>query len=333
MSTYLVALAVGDFECIAGTADGIPVRICSTPDKKSLTGFALEVDAAHRRVLQPLLLHQISLQEARHRRRARLRRRRDGEHRRDLLSRDAAARRAGRVGRRAQGHRRSARARDRAPVVRRSRDDAVVGRHLAERGLRQLDDEQAAQGVAARLEGGARRGRATTTSRWASTRCARRGRSARRRRRRRRSASCSIRSPTRRAPPSCACSRPGSATQDFPEGRQRLHREVQVRQRPRRGLLGHADDGDRQAGRPGDGEVRRSARAAAGVGRRRRARGGSSRAVLSQERYFRDPAPAGAAAPAVADSGLPAVVVGRQPLRGAAREAAGDRRSTAVRPG
>ena len=40
-----------------------------------------------------------------------------------------------------------------------------------------------------------------------------------------------------------------------PEGRQRLHREVQVRQRPRGGLLGHADDGDRQAGRPGDGDA------------------------------------------------------------------------------
>jgi aminopeptidase N len=42
MSTYLVALAVGDFECNSGSADGIPVRICSTPDKKQLTGFALE---------------------------------------------------------------------------------------------------------------------------------------------------------------------------------------------------------------------------------------------------------------------------------------------------
>ena len=37
MSTYLVALAVGDFVCTGGTADGIPVRICSTPDKKGLT--------------------------------------------------------------------------------------------------------------------------------------------------------------------------------------------------------------------------------------------------------------------------------------------------------
>ncbi len=42
MSTYLVALAVGDFECIEGAADGTPIRICSTPDKKRLTGFALE---------------------------------------------------------------------------------------------------------------------------------------------------------------------------------------------------------------------------------------------------------------------------------------------------
>jgi aminopeptidase N len=42
MSTYLVALAVGDFVCNGGTADGIPVRICSTPDKKHLTGLALE---------------------------------------------------------------------------------------------------------------------------------------------------------------------------------------------------------------------------------------------------------------------------------------------------
>jgi puromycin-sensitive aminopeptidase len=49
MSTYLVALAVGDFECNEGAVDGIPVRICSTPDKKHLTGFALE---SARQILQ-----------------------------------------------------------------------------------------------------------------------------------------------------------------------------------------------------------------------------------------------------------------------------------------
>jgi aminopeptidase N len=42
MSTYLLALAVGDFVCASGAADGIPIRICSTPDKKAQTGFALE---------------------------------------------------------------------------------------------------------------------------------------------------------------------------------------------------------------------------------------------------------------------------------------------------
>ena len=92
MSSYLVALAVGDFVCNEGSADGIPIRICSTPDKKGLTGFALESTRADRQVLQPLLRDQISVQEARRRRRARLRRGRDGEHRGDLLSRDAAAR-------------------------------------------------------------------------------------------------------------------------------------------------------------------------------------------------------------------------------------------------
>jgi aminopeptidase N len=42
MSTYLVALAVGDFVCREGSADGTPIRVCATPDKKDLTGVALE---------------------------------------------------------------------------------------------------------------------------------------------------------------------------------------------------------------------------------------------------------------------------------------------------
>lgn len=42
MSTYLVALLVGDFACREATSDGVPLRVCSTPDKKHLTGFALE---------------------------------------------------------------------------------------------------------------------------------------------------------------------------------------------------------------------------------------------------------------------------------------------------
>ena len=42
MSSYLVAVAVGEFEYIEGSADGIPIRIYSTPGKKQLGTFALE---------------------------------------------------------------------------------------------------------------------------------------------------------------------------------------------------------------------------------------------------------------------------------------------------
>jgi aminopeptidase N len=42
MSTYLVAMCVGDFEWVEGTADGIPIRIITTPGKKHLGTFALQ---------------------------------------------------------------------------------------------------------------------------------------------------------------------------------------------------------------------------------------------------------------------------------------------------
>jgi aminopeptidase N len=42
MSTYLVAMLVGDFVCRSGSSDGTPIRVCSTPDKLGLTAFALE---------------------------------------------------------------------------------------------------------------------------------------------------------------------------------------------------------------------------------------------------------------------------------------------------
>ena len=45
MSSYLVALLVGDFACREGASEGVPIRICSTPDKRELTGFALEAAA------------------------------------------------------------------------------------------------------------------------------------------------------------------------------------------------------------------------------------------------------------------------------------------------
>lgn len=42
MSSYLVAMAVGDWKCSSGEQDGIPVRACSTPDQVQLTPYALK---------------------------------------------------------------------------------------------------------------------------------------------------------------------------------------------------------------------------------------------------------------------------------------------------
>ncbi|AEU39083.1 Membrane alanyl aminopeptidase [Granulicella mallensis MP5ACTX8] len=42
MSTYLVAFLVGDFECQTGSADGIPIRACATPDKLGQLQFAVK---------------------------------------------------------------------------------------------------------------------------------------------------------------------------------------------------------------------------------------------------------------------------------------------------
>jgi aminopeptidase N len=42
MSSYLVAIAVGDFKCLDGASEGVPIRICATPDKRDLGRIALE---------------------------------------------------------------------------------------------------------------------------------------------------------------------------------------------------------------------------------------------------------------------------------------------------
>jgi len=42
LSTYLVALLVGDFQCISGSSHAIPIRVCATPDKTGQGKFALE---------------------------------------------------------------------------------------------------------------------------------------------------------------------------------------------------------------------------------------------------------------------------------------------------
>lgn len=45
MSTYLVALAIGDWQCLERTVDGIPIRVCAEPEKKQYGAFALEAAA------------------------------------------------------------------------------------------------------------------------------------------------------------------------------------------------------------------------------------------------------------------------------------------------
>ncbi len=46
MSTYLVAMLVGDFQCISGAAGNVPIRVCSTPGLQQLGGFALQAAQA-----------------------------------------------------------------------------------------------------------------------------------------------------------------------------------------------------------------------------------------------------------------------------------------------
>jgi len=46
MSTYLVAMLVGDFQCVNGGVDDIPIRVCSTPGMQNLTKFALSAAEA-----------------------------------------------------------------------------------------------------------------------------------------------------------------------------------------------------------------------------------------------------------------------------------------------
>jgi len=45
MSTYLVALAIGDWQCLERTVDGVRIRVCAVPEKKQYGQFALEAAA------------------------------------------------------------------------------------------------------------------------------------------------------------------------------------------------------------------------------------------------------------------------------------------------
>jgi aminopeptidase N len=144
MSTYLVAMIVGDFVCRGGNADGTPLRVCSTPDKRGLTGYALEAAEQQLRFFNayfgiPYPFGKLDI----------------------VAIPDFAAGAMENVGaitfrerlllidpdRASLGVRKQV-----AHVVRQPRDDEMVGRHLAERRVRNLVREQAGRGLAPRVE-------------------------------------------------------------------------------------------------------------------------------------------------------------------------------------
>ena len=203
MSTYLVALLVGDFVCRDGVAATTPIRVCATPDKHQLTGFALK--AAEHQVqffndyfgipypfgkLDIVGIPDFSAGAMENAGAITFRER--------LLLADEATASVDTL----QGRGQRGRPRDRPSVVRQPGDDEVVGRHLAERGLRHLGGQQAAGGVEAGMADGRERRRGDPDRARASTRCAPPAPSAPRSRRRPRSTRCSTRSPTRR-PAAC----------------------------------------------------------------------------------------------------------------------------------
>ncbi|MEO6259642.1 MAG: M1 family metallopeptidase, partial [Thermoanaerobaculia bacterium] len=46
ISSYLVAMLVGDFRCLKGSSDDIPIRVCTTPGQERLARFALDTAQA-----------------------------------------------------------------------------------------------------------------------------------------------------------------------------------------------------------------------------------------------------------------------------------------------
>ncbi len=169
MSSYLVALTVGDCKCIYDHVDGVKVSVCTVPGKENLAQFPLAASKAflhyynnYYGIKYPLpKLDNIAVPDFQ-----------AGamENWGAIIYRETALlidEKTASVGAKAE-RRRHHRARDGAPVVRRPGHHAVVGRHLAERGLRHLDDPAPGFGVAARLDGEPGCCRRTRFSRWAA---------------------------------------------------------------------------------------------------------------------------------------------------------------------
>ena len=150
MSSYLVALTVGDWKCVSDHTDGVKVSVCTVPGKENLAQFPL---AASKYILHyyntyygikyPLpKLDNIAVPDFQ-----------AGamENWGAIIYRETALlvdEKIG-LGRRQAGCRRDHRARNGASVVWRSGDHGVVGRHLAQRRFCDVDDTASAEPVEA----------------------------------------------------------------------------------------------------------------------------------------------------------------------------------------
>ena len=151
------------------------------------------------------------------------------------------------------------RSRDGPPVVRRHGHHAVVGQHLAQRGLRHLDGEQACRAMASRVEHPAGRGARTSTARSTTTRRPPPAPFAPPPTRPPRSTRCSTASPTARPATSSAWSKTMSAKRPSARASTTICR-APLRQRHRRRLLERTDRHQPSAGRQDHVQLRRAAR-------------------------------------------------------------------------
>ena len=88
MSTYLVALTVGDWKCVSGEQDGIQLRVCAVPGKRAAGAICDGGNQGDPEVVQPYFAIKYPYGSWTVRRPG-FRGGRDGEHRRYRLSRDA----------------------------------------------------------------------------------------------------------------------------------------------------------------------------------------------------------------------------------------------------
>jgi hypothetical protein len=152
MSSYLVALIVGDWKCVSDSVDGVKLGICTVPGKENLTHFPLEAGKAilhyyndYYGIQYPLpkldLIAISDFQAGAMENWGAIYLPRDG----------APRRREDRLCQRPKRRGRYYRSRSGTPMVRRPCHRRMVGRHLAQRRICHLDDSPSPGGMEARL--------------------------------------------------------------------------------------------------------------------------------------------------------------------------------------